>query len=63
MWVLIQFPGWWFLLIVPISLMVLMMLTGGGIVAGCLMSDRVRQRMSGLCVRMMVRMMEHMPDQ
>jgi len=61
--VLLEVTAWWFLLIVPIGFMVLMMVTGGGVVAGCLVSGGVRQRMSGLCVRMMVRMMEHMPDQ
>ncbi len=63
MWVLLEVTAWWFLIIVPVGFMVLMMVTGGGVVAGCLVSDRVRQRMSGLCVRMMVRMMQHMPDQ
>ena len=53
-------PLWIF---VPISFMVLMMVIGGGVVAGCLVSDRVRQRLSGICVGMMARMMEHMPDQ
>ena len=63
MWVLLQVTAWWFLIIVPVGFMVLMMVTGGGVVAGCLVSDRVRQLVSGLCVRMMVRMIEHMPDE
>ena len=66
MWVLLEVTAWWFSplwIFVPIGFMVLMMVTGGGVVAGCLVSDRVRQRVSGLCVRMMVRMMEHMPDE
>ena len=55
MWVLLEVTAWWFLIIVPVGFMVLMMVTGGGVVAGCLVSDRVRQRMAGLCVRMMRR--------
>ncbi len=63
MWVLLEVTAWWFLIIVPVGFMVLMMVTGGGVVAGCLVSVRVRQRMAGLCVRMIGWMMHHMPDE
>ena len=39
------------------------LLIGGGVVAASLASDGVRQRVSGICGRMMGRMMQHMPDQ
>ena len=63
MWVLLEVTAWWFLIFVPVGFMVLMMVTGGSVVVGCLVSDWVRQRVSGLCIRMMVRMIEHMPDE
>ena len=66
MWVLLEVTGLLIsplLIIIPIGFMMLMMLIGGGVAAGSFASDRVCQRVSGICGRMMARMMQHMPDE